>query len=213
MNGITLTGGAKIGIMNYTYPFATMVVSKDKIQLTTATGVNLVFRPQDIVSIKTHKELPVVGQGIRIKHQISGYSKMIIFWLMEDPELVLEKIQATGFLDNNLTFNDAKIERPEMAKIPLKKPVALALFGFWSFFLVFGIVDLFVEAPAFLPKGDALLAALTLMFFTALLTLVSVHFRELILNEGVPFHEVRKKALVVLLISIVMLVAFGFFFH
>jgi len=48
----TLTGGARIGRANATYPFANLFVDKDVLKINSSIVGNLVFKPQDIISIE-----------------------------------------------------------------------------------------------------------------------------------------------------------------
>jgi hypothetical protein len=53
MTDIKFTGGARIGMANATWPFASLKVSKDRLDLNATIVGNLVFRPADIISIET----------------------------------------------------------------------------------------------------------------------------------------------------------------
>ena len=45
------TGGARIGIANATWPFATLKANKDKLELNVIIIGELIFKPSDIISI------------------------------------------------------------------------------------------------------------------------------------------------------------------
>lgn len=52
MNELKLTGGARIGMANATFPFATLKVNKDRLELNASIVGNIVFQPSDIISIE-----------------------------------------------------------------------------------------------------------------------------------------------------------------
>tara|TARA_R110001592_G_scaffold57344_3_gene174361 strand:- start:2883 stop:3548 length:666 start_codon:yes stop_codon:yes gene_type:complete len=213
MNEIQLTGGAKIGMINCSIPFATLSISENELQLTTTFGANLIFQTEDIVSIKEYTVLPIIGQGIRIEHKVSEYKEDVVFWTMKKPAEVIREIQRVGFLNNKPHEQNTPIRRQKSIGFPVKLPFVIGLFGLWNLLFLLGVIDMFNEKAFFLPKGDAILASLVLIFFTSLFTLVSPFFRKLILKEGAVYREVKKMALFILFISVVMLVVFGFFFN
>ncbi|MCB0838082.1 MAG: hypothetical protein KDD99_15525, partial [Bacteroidetes bacterium] len=94
---LKLTGGARIGRMNASFPFANLVVSPRKIELNAGLIGNLVFQPSDIISIDPYVMIPVLGQGIRIHHRVSNYKEKVIFWTFQDPKKVIGQIRETGF--------------------------------------------------------------------------------------------------------------------
>jgi hypothetical protein len=100
MNEIKLTGGARIGMANATFPFATLKVSKDRLELNASIIGSLVFQPQDIISVETYSQIPIIGQGIKINHRVSNYKQKVIFWTFKNPKEVLNQIKGTGFLNS-----------------------------------------------------------------------------------------------------------------
>ena len=76
----TLTGGARIGRANATFPFATLSVDKHLLKLNASIVGNLIFQPKDIVSIEVYGKIPVLGQGVKINHNVESYNPQVIFW-------------------------------------------------------------------------------------------------------------------------------------
>ena len=72
MNELQLTGGARIGMANATFPFATLKVNKDKLELNASIVGNLTFQASDIISIEPYTMIPILGQGIKINHKTSS---------------------------------------------------------------------------------------------------------------------------------------------
>lgn len=96
----TLTGGARIGMANATFPFADLYVDKEILKINASIVGNLVFQPKDIISIKSYSSIPIIGNGIKINHRIENYDSEVIFWTLKDPNSVIREIEKTGFLQN-----------------------------------------------------------------------------------------------------------------
>ena len=99
MNELKLTGGARIGMANATWPFATLKVSRNKLELNASIVGNLVFQPSNIKSIEPYTQIPLIGQGIKINHNVDSYKEKVIFWTFKKPETVINEIKQVGFLN------------------------------------------------------------------------------------------------------------------
>jgi len=77
---IKKTGGARIGMANATWPFATLKANKDRLELNATIIGTLVFKPNDIISIEPYGLIPFIGRGIRINHRVDKYKSKVIFW-------------------------------------------------------------------------------------------------------------------------------------
>ncbi|WP_345990323.1 hypothetical protein AAEU33_00130 [Chryseobacterium sp. Chry.R1] len=93
----TLTGGARIGLANATYPFADLYVDADILKINASLVGNLVFQPQDIISIKPYTSIPLIGQGIKIYHRVEKYNSNVIFWTFRDPAGIINEIEKPDF--------------------------------------------------------------------------------------------------------------------
>ncbi|MFT4176492.1 MAG: hypothetical protein QM627_07530 [Luteolibacter sp.] len=96
----SVRGGARIGWVNYSWPLASLDVDASRLTISTTflglfeTG-NYSFRSDQITRIQKFRWLPVFGEGIRIRHTVTGYPKKILFWCRSSA--VLPGIAATGF--------------------------------------------------------------------------------------------------------------------
>lgn len=134
MKTLKLTGGARIGMANATFPFATLSVNHNRLDLNASLLGNLSFSPNDVVSIEPYTFLPLIGQGIKIKHKVSSYHQNVIFWSFKNPNWIVEQINETGFLstDNTiqLTVSDEQLQIKQVqGGFPVK-------FQFIVFFMV-----------------------------------------------------------------------------
>lgn len=77
MTEVKETGGARIGKANATWPFATLTVNREKLQLNATILGHLVFKPTDIISIVPYSGF--MSSGIKINHKVSNYKTNIVF--------------------------------------------------------------------------------------------------------------------------------------
>jgi len=59
MTQLNFTGRARIGMANATWPFASLKVTKVRLDLNATIVGNLVFRPEDIISIEPYYMMPI----------------------------------------------------------------------------------------------------------------------------------------------------------
>lgn len=206
---LKFTGGAKIGIANATYPFATLKVYENTLELNASLIGNLVFKTADIISIEAYRSLPLIGKGIKIKHKVKTYDQEVIFWTLTNPESILNKIKESGFLENN---NNEKTDKTKeiMAKqnqgsFPLKTSVGITFVGLWNLLLIFDLVNVIRNPTNKVMLGMGTRGALSLIFISSLLALIFNSFRQLILKEGRQLEDIKKFAIFIMLISGFML--------
>ena len=94
------TGGARIGLANATWPFATLIVNENSLTLNAIIVGNLTFKPTDIISIEPYTIFPLIWQGIRINHRVSSYKDKVVFWTLKNPKELIRKIEQTGIFNN-----------------------------------------------------------------------------------------------------------------
>lgn len=213
MNELQLTGGARVGMANATYPFATLKVNKDRLEINGSIVGNLTFQPADIISIEPYTMIPILGQGIKINHKVSTYKERVIFWTFKDPNSLVRQIQETGFLSNENQTSD-KIDRTIIEKqakggFPIKKGFAIGAIVVWNLLFVTDFIPFFLGETDLFPIGPGVLAAIGLLFLTAILSLISADFRRLILKDGRELNDVKKFAIFTMIISGFMLLQLG----
>ena len=183
-----LTGGARIGRANATYPLADFYVDKNILKINASIVGNLVFRPEDIISIETYNFIPLLAQGIKINHKIQNYNPKVFFWTFKDPETVLTEIKRTGFLENknyNLSTEDKSIiERQNQGGFPIKKNIAIFYVIVWNILLLSDFIPFLLNfSKDKLPFSFGVITAVGLIFFSVVLALFSQNFRNLILKQ------------------------------
>ena len=205
---LKLTGGARIGRMNASFPFATLTVNPRTIELKAGLLGNLVFQPSDIISIDPYVMIPVLGQGIRIHHRVSNYKEKVIFWTFQDPKKVIGQIRETGFLHNVSTGQS--VPDPEITALqkkggfPVKKSFAIGLVVLWNVLFIADILNFALNEKQVIPFGYGILTALGLVFLCALSSLVSPEFRRMILKEDRGMEDIKIWAYFIMLITFIM---------
>lgn len=214
MKELKLTGGARIGMANATFPFATLKVNKDQLELNATIVGNLTFQSSDVISIEPFTKVPLLGKGIRIHHNVANYKKEVIFWTFKDPNSVVDLIHETGFFNKENNASEGLInsirEKQAIGGFPVKKGVAIGMIVAWNLLFLMDIIPFFLQEKEGFPIGNGALAALGLVFLTAFLSLVSSGFRRLILKDGRGLNDIRKFSIFIMVISGFMLLQFVF---
>lgn len=194
MKKFELTGGARIGMANATWPFATLKVNKEKLELNASIIGSLVFKPKDIFSIEIYKMIPLLGQGIKINHRISKYNQKVIFWTLRDPSTVIDQIRQTGFFDdieNTIAENESLVTQEQADSFPIKKTIAIAMVAVWNILIIYDFLIFATSDNIQRPLGDGTTIALVILLLTSILTLTSGGFRKLILKEGKSIKDIH----------------------
>jgi hypothetical protein len=209
----TLTGGARIGMANASYPFADLYVDKELLKINASIVGNLMFQPKDIISIEPYTLIPLIGQGIKINHRIENYSPKVIFWTFKDPNSVIMEIKKTGFLQNlnsEISSNDLEImKKQNEGGFPLKKSVAVFFIVAWNLLFLSDFIQFFLKSESKgSPIGIGMNLAAGLLFVSSILSIVSEKFQKIILKENRNFDDIKKFSYFIALISGIMFVAF-----
>lgn len=196
MDEIKKTGGARIGMMNATWPFATLKVNKNNLELNATILGKLVFTPQDIISIEPYGLIPVLGQGIKINHRVKSYNSKVIFWTMGNPRDLIKKIEGIGFLGNSSPMSeDLQIEINQTQNrggFPIKTQAAILIVVVWNLLLSIDLYKLFTERVEGSPLGLGAKLAIGFIFITSILLLYTKFARKFILKEGREIDDIRK---------------------
>lgn len=92
-NRIKFIGGSRIGSVNQTIPFASLIIDEQKLILKNTFSQNLIFHPDDLIDIEEVFFIPFIAQGIKIKHKNQNYNKTVIFWSLTNPQNIIQIIQ------------------------------------------------------------------------------------------------------------------------
>ena len=144
MEKININGGASVGFLYSSLPFAKLIVSENKLQINASMIGHYTFTPEDIISIEPHYHI-FFGHGIKINHKVQNYNKKIIFWTRESYSII-RKIKQIGFL--NIANEKIKgqhepgiiNEMQSQGGFPIKKPFVIGIITVWNLLL---LIDFF----------------------------------------------------------------------
>jgi hypothetical protein len=199
------TGGARVGMFNATWPFATLKVNSSKLELSTGFMGNFVFRSEDISSIEPYGLIPFLGRGIKINHHVKTYNQKIIFWTFGSPHSLIEEIHETTFFDKKKsTIESSPSETKEQQTsngLPIKTPIAIAIVIIWNVLLLGDFIIFFKEGTTGSPLGYGTVLATGMIFTITFLLLSSKWARKLILKEGYQIYGLKRSLYFIMVIS------------
>jgi len=208
MTEINETGGARIGLANATWPLAKLIVSKDKLELKASIIGDLVFKPGDVISIQPYTVIPLLGQGIRIIHNVSNYNPKVIFWTMGSPSALMQRIAETGFMTNGNPIPPALqqeiVEAQASGGFPLKTSAAIAIVVIWNLLILSGFLQVFNGAHKDITIGFGARAAPAFILLTCLGLLTSQQVRDIILKPGRSLDSIKSFLYLLMFISGIM---------
>jgi hypothetical protein len=212
MTDIKETGGARIGLANATWPFATLEVTKDKLKLNASIIGNLIFRPNDIISIVPQDGL--LNKGLRIIHRVPTYKENVIFWTFGNPNELLKRIEQTGFLTNNSALSTSTeteiLNSQSKGGFPIKLPAIIIFIIVWNVFFMMDFENFLGRDKQPSPLGTGALLALCFAFLTGILTLTVEPFRRLILKEGRTLNDIKAFVYFMTFICGIMILSISF---
>lgn len=210
-NEIKITGGGQIGWTRASWPFVTLTVNRDRLEIKASILGNFVFLPSDIVSIEQASGISMTGGSIRINHHVVGYKSNIVFQCSESAVGLINKINQTGFLTNTdpvPAHMDAEIKEARLSgSFPIKVPAAIAIVVIWN-------LCMFIDFRHFFDGSDPIQAlggigtrmALGFMMLVCVSLLTVDPIRLLILKKGRSIEDVKFFLYFILFICTCMMI-------
>ncbi|MBR9917871.1 hypothetical protein GYB29_09370 [bacterium] len=131
---------------------------------------------------------------------------------MKNPAELIKKIEQTGFLTNTENILPEQVQEilkhQSSGGFPIKTWFAIVVIVVWNFLLMY---DFMIEKEGQPSIGVGVKSALTFVFVTSLLLLISEPFRKLVLNEGRTLQDIKKFVLLLMVIAAIMLIQLNFF--
>jgi hypothetical protein len=208
MAQIKMTGGARIGLINETWPCATMTVTKDLLNLKTLLGTYS-FSRDDITSIEPYAGL--ISRGLKINHNVANYNEKVIFWTLKNPNKIINEIRRIGFFDSNSSLigqaaNHQITENQKKGGFPIKIPFAIGVVIIWNILLLFDLIDLFKGQTESITLGKGAVLANGFIVITSLAIFISNDFRKLVLKEGRELNDVKRFLFFIIMICGFMMI-------
>jgi hypothetical protein len=189
-------GGARIGLVNATWPFARLAVSQSQLRLSCLQGT-YEFSPTEVVSLECYGSIPVFSRGVRVAHARADYPAKIIFWYLGDPERVIGGIREVGFLPGAPAGSEIR-----WRGIPTRLSALLLFMAIWY--------ALFLPMRA-LPKPPISLGLIPLLgaFSVCWGIRSNPRFQKVILKNGRSINEIKAYLSLIEIVSGLLIIVFA----
>lgn len=194
------TGGARIGWVNASWPFAKLDVSASSLTVSSGFFGTYAFTPAQVVALEPYGVIPLIGRGVKIVHGHPEYPAKIIFWCFGDPERLIARIRGVGFVPSCSSAATA-IGRG----IPVRWASILAAVVLWNALF---ILDGFLPGRARGAPGPLVIAAMAVAFLCAHALPRSTLLQSLVLKEGRSVDEIRAPLALLRLVTGLLLLSF-----
>ena len=203
---ITKLGGAQIGKINATFPFARLFVNPKGLYLNVMILGDYEFSYDKIIKIEKVGWNPIIGWGIQIHYRIKDYPNKIIFWCFRNPEKLKREIELIIEIENNdkKTFIEKFEEINEIEKItiseelPIKSYYKIVGFLLWICFFILDF-SLYIIPQKKFPGPFIILALLGATIITFLLRF-NEKFKKLILIDITNYKKSEANINLILLV-------------
>ena len=197
MNEISKIGGARIGKMNATFPFASLNVNSNGLFLNVLIFGNYQFPFNKIIKIEKVGWLPFLGWGIRIYHTIEDYPSKIIFWCFSNPINLKSEIDSIAAFkpEEEKTIFEKLEETSEIEKrknndrLPIKTKYKVLGVIIWNLLFVIDIAVYMLPKNKF--PGPFILIALLGALTVFCLLKFNKAFREKILIDSNSYKKIE----------------------
>jgi len=95
-------------------------------------------------------------------------------------------------------------------RLPVKKSFAIIATIVWATLFLKDYIPYFLDGSKGNPFGTGVIAAVGLLFLSALLSFISPSFRRLIVKEGHDQNDIKKPAIFLMILSVLLLLAIVF---
>ena len=195
-DSISSRGGARIGWMNATWPFAVLTARQAKLDLNATLLGKYSFTPDQVISLEKYGSIPILGSGIRIHHNIADYSKKIVFWCFGSPQKLIKRIEDTGFLPSAQPDS-----LPPERGMPIRWQVIIAIIVLWNFLF---LLDMFSPSGSKQEPGAFSLLAVFLLFLGSIGIWRIRTLQNIILKPGRSPNEIKPWLYLLAFISGIM---------
>jgi hypothetical protein len=188
MSQFSTGGGARIGWVNASWPFAKLTVSEAKITLSGILG-RYDFIPEQVISLEPCGFFPILHWGVRINHNRADYAEKIIFWCFGSRTKLILRIGATGFVPAGSA--ESLVDRQK--GFPIRWGAIIAFVVLWNIpFLRHGFpISSRQNFPDHFPD-PGILFSLVMAFGLSWGLRVSSELQKIVLQEGHSVNEIKS---------------------
>lgn len=204
MDQLSITGGARVGGVNATWPLAQLSVSDGRLRLKVALIASYDFAPQDVIAFRKYSV--VLSSGVLVVHRRSDYPQQIVFWSTR-PDALIERIRAAGFVPSGTPEPDGPVQAARGFAMRWQIVVLAAIL--WNALLAPYVLPMMLTPgpPRF---GIGMALAPGLLFAAVLATKLSPAAQRMVLKEGRSVGEISPMLNLVLPIAGFLAVGFSF---
>jgi hypothetical protein len=195
----SVTGGARIGWVNATWPLARLSVADGALTVTALLLGTYTFAPDEVVALEA---LQSFGYGIRIVHSRSDCPRNVVFWCLRNPAGILADIERAGF-----TPRAPRSSQPRRDGIPVRWTSVAAVVMLWN---VLFLLDGAVPWNPRKPPGAFVFVALGILCAGSFALERSAPLQAWLIKPGRSVSEIAPFVNLLKVISAILLVAFTF---
>ena len=201
-----------MGNNQITWPFATLTVNKDKLELNGSICGTFIFRPSDVESIELYNY--GLRSALKINHFVDSYREKMIFIPINGCAELLNSIKQTGFLENYAPVSyETELEIADIQNngaFPIKTGPAIAILLIWNGLILGNMFDLFGDLKEGFPLAGVEMALMFLLIIAALL-LIAEPVRLLILKPGRSIAPIKPFIYFTIILATLMLLGLMLF--
>ena len=188
------TGGARVGWMNVTWPFAELWTAPERLTITARFLGTYTFAPDQICEIEPYIMVPILGWGVRIRHCVPNYPNRVVFWSLTSPYGILRGIRESGFTPTGAAPVPGSLRRG----FPIRWSVVVGVIVLWNALLLAdgGILSVGPAHPSW-----SIYVALLMVLVLSVGTLTSTGIQRIVLKRGGDLGEVKPFLRLLALIS------------
>lgn len=205
MNELKITGGAKVGCVSASWPFAKLSINDKELGLNVSMIGRYKFGSEQVVSIEKYVMIPFLAWGLKINHNVESYPKQIVFYSFTQPKKLLEKISETGF-NSEGSYSASTTNKPSSTGMPVKiLPVILAVL----FLNILTFINF--ETPEQADKlGLEALIPLFFILFTSIGIKMNSTIASIFVKPDRSVDEIKPMLNLIILVTGILSVTFSF---
>jgi hypothetical protein len=202
---LSVIGGARVGIVNATWPLARLSVSGGRLRLQVLLIGGYDFAPQDVIELRKFGYIPALNWGVAIVPRRADYPEQIVFWSLR-PNTLIGRIRASGFVPSGTAEPPGPVRIPR--GFPMRwQPLAVAAVV-WNALLLPSVLPMMMRNSGPPRFGIGMALAPALLFAAVLAMKLSPAVQRMVLKEGRSVGEIMP--ILNLILPIAGFLAVGF---
>jgi hypothetical protein len=185
---LNIKGGAQIGCVNASIPFAKLTIDNEKLTIRVFILGNYIFNRSEIISIEQYVLIPFIWWGIKINHINNNYPKKIIFFTFGNPKKIIDSINKIGFIDPYIK-NLSNYNKDAKDGIPVNIIPKVGVILLWNLLLILDILN--ISNKKNFEPGIFSIIAITFVFIITISLKYTHLCKKVILKKGRQYDEIK----------------------